>query len=194
MALAIALGDSKNSQRTLKTLAKSLQTALGLSGYLPAVISAGERMMIYNDINREYVSALDAAVEDRNNDQLERQIYTLEIALQLTTEEMACRECGPRLTAMRRMLDYANAFGPRLRIYPVCRAKTTMDSSTKHSNYCGIALPTILWTQPEPSLWKFNCKVNWSAFITALKNFPEDPPCRNGQRTCVILWPYSKLA
>ncbi len=175
-ALAIALDDSKTSLRTLKTLASALQTALGLGGYLPALISAGERMMIYNDINREYVSALDAAMEDRNDDQLQLQLYVMETALQLTTEENACREYGPQQTAMMRILDYVNAFGPRLRIYPVCRAKTTINKFSNHKTSCGIALPSRLWTQPDPTSWKFVCKINWSAFIKELQKIPDNDP------------------
>ena len=62
-ALAIAVDDTKTSLRTAKSLAVALKTALGLAGYLPALISAGERMLVYDDINSEYIAAAEAAID-----------------------------------------------------------------------------------------------------------------------------------
>ena len=62
-ALAIAVDDTKTSLRTAKSLAVALRTALGLAGYLPALISAGERMLVYDDINSEYIAAAEAAID-----------------------------------------------------------------------------------------------------------------------------------
>ena len=84
-ALAIALEDSKASLRILTMLAKAVRKAMIEGDYLPALISAGDRMMIYNDINKEYVSAFEAAMD----------LHIMETALRLTTEEKACREYGP---------------------------------------------------------------------------------------------------
>ena len=124
-ALAIAVDDSKSNLRTLKTLATALQTALGLAGYLPALISAGERMLIYDELHKEWIEAMDAVIDDDSDEQRHHKVYTMEIALQLASEAHACREYGPQQSAMISKLDQVNAFGPRLRIFPVCRAEGT---------------------------------------------------------------------
>ena len=94
-ALAIVVDDSKSNLRTLKTLATALQTALGLAGYLLALISAGERMLIYDELHKEWIEAMDAVIDDDSDEQRHHKVYTMEIALQLASEEHACREYGP---------------------------------------------------------------------------------------------------
>ena len=103
-------------------------------------------------------------------------LYALEVALQMATEEHACREYGPKQTTMMRILDQVNAFGPRLRIFPVCRAKMAANKLSGRETVCGIALPTRLWTQPDPTTFKFICKINWSAFNEELQKLPSDDP------------------
>ena len=100
----------------------------------------------------------------------------MEIALQMASETHACRECGPRQTAMMRKLDDVNAFGPRLRIFPVCRAERTTNEHPCQKTVCGIALPPRLWTRPDPDDFRFTCKINWSACITELQKLPKDDP------------------
>ena len=63
MALAIAVDDNKTSLRTANSLAKALKTALEWAGYRPALMKAGERMMIYDDIRKEYNEALDEVLD-----------------------------------------------------------------------------------------------------------------------------------
>ena len=175
-ALAIALDISRTRLRTLKTLATALPTALGLGGYLPALISAGERMIVYNDITKEYGAAFEAAMENKNDDHLQHHLHTMEIAMQLAAEENACQEYGHLQMAMSRKLDYVNAFGPRLRIFPVCTAKSALNTSTNQRPSCGIALPSRLWTQPDPKILKFVCEVNWSALTRELQRLPDHDP------------------
>ena len=160
-ALAIAVDDTKTSLRTAKSLAVALKTALGLAGYLPALISAGERMLVYDDINSEYIAAAEAAIDLEDmlpfpaegcrggeiDGRAQLRLYTAEIALQMAAEEHACREYGPQQTAMLRILDQINEFGPRLRIYPVCRAKTAIDKHSRLATTCVISFPNSLWTR-----------------------------------------------
>ena len=190
VALAIAVDDSKTNMRILKTLATALQTALGLAGYLPALVSAGERMLIYDEINKEYIEAMDAAInlqellpyptegcrEEEIDEQAQLRLYAAEAALQMAAEEHACREYGPKQTAMMRILDQINFFGPRLRIYPVCRAKTATSKFSSHKTACGISFPNSLWTRPDTDDYKLVCKINWTAFIKELQKLPKNDP------------------
>ena len=48
-ALAIAVDDNKTGLRIASSLAVALKTALGQAGYIPALIKAGERMLVYDE-------------------------------------------------------------------------------------------------------------------------------------------------
>ena len=75
---------------------------------------------------------------------------------------------------MLRALDYVNDYGQGLRLYHVCRAKTIQNKTTTQKSTCGLALPTKMWTQPDPTQWKFICKVNWNALVREHQQKPED--------------------
>ena len=131
MALAIAVDDNKTSLRTAKSLAEALKTALEWAGYIPALIKAGERMLIYDDIRKEYNAALEEVLdlEDKLpwppegerrpeiDGQAKLRLYTAEIALKMAAEEKACEDFGPHQAAMLKILDQINELGPRIRIY-----------------------------------------------------------------------------
>ena len=73
-ALTVALEHSKANLRLISQLSQALKTALTEGNYVQALNSAGERMMIYNDINDEYLSAFEAAMTNEDNDFLQRQL------------------------------------------------------------------------------------------------------------------------
>ena len=190
VALAIAVDGNKTSLRTANSLAVALKTALGQVGYIPALIKAGERMLVYDDINSEYMAAAEAAIDledmlpfpeegcrgGETDGEAQLRLYTAEIALQMAAEEQACREYGPQQSAMMRILHQINIFGPRLRIYPVCRAKTATNKHSSHKTACGISFPNSLWTRPDTDDYKLVCKINWTAFIKELQKLPKDDP------------------
>ena len=161
MALAIAVDDNRTSLRTASSLAMALKTALEWAGYRPSLIKAGERMLIYDDIKKEYNAALDEVLDLEEqlpwqaegarcpgiNGRAKLRLYTAEIALKMAAEEKACEEFGPHQAAMLKILDQINEIGPRIRIYPVCRARTVMSNPSSISTTCGISFPSCLWTK-----------------------------------------------
>ena len=62
-ALSIAVENLKPNYRIAKTLAMALMKALRVEGYIPAFAKAGERMLVYDDIKKEYNAALEAILD-----------------------------------------------------------------------------------------------------------------------------------
>ena len=182
MALAIAVDDNRTSLRTASSLAMALKTALEWAGYRPALVKAGERMLIYDDIRKEYNAALDEVLDledqlpwqaegDRCpgiNGRAKLRLYTAEIALKMAAEEKACEEFGPHQAAMLKILDQINEIGPRIRIYPVCRARTEMSNPSSISTTCGISFPSCLWTRSADG-YDLVCRIDWTAFTKKLQ-------------------------
>ena len=69
--------------------------------------------------------------------------------------------------AFRMFFDFMDTFGPDIRVYNVCRAKTGYDQSTGCACSCGLAFPNKLWLQPDPNTWKFKCKLDWRNLVKA---------------------------
>ena len=195
MALSIAVDDIKTNYSTAKTLAMALRRALWAEGYLPAFAKAGERMLVYDDLRKECNAALDEVleVEDERpwptegvrqpeiDEQAALRLYTAEFAVKMAAEEKACEEYGPRQSAMLQILDQINEVGKRIRIYPVCRARTEMGENPSVTTTCGISFPSCLWTRSENG-HELICRMDWTALIKKLQRLHWRDPIREWAR------------
>ena len=194
-ALSIAVENLKPSYRIAKTLAMALRRALG-NGFEPgdhtlALAKAGERMIVYDDIRKEYNAALETVLDMEEklpwptegarhpeiDEQAKLRLYTAEIALKLAAEEKACEEYGPHQTAMLEVLAQIDEIGDSIRIYPVCRAKVKGNKYPSKTGTCGISFPSCLWTRSANG-HELICKIDWAAFDRKLKGLHWRDPLR----------------
>ena len=187
-ALSIAVELLKPSYRIANSLARALRRALWpgqvTRDITYALARAGERMIIYHDIRKEYHAALESVqdMEDRlpwpaegclrGQPEIEEQprmrLYTAEIALRKAEEEKACEEYGPYQGAWLQVLADIDDMGERIRVYPVCRARLKGDGNHCGSGICGFSFPSSLWTRSEDG-HEFVCRINWEAFERKLE-------------------------
>ena len=184
-ALAIAAEILKPSYRIAKTLATALRRSfwpdLAAKDITYALARAGDRMILYDDIKKEYHAAQESVLEMEEklpwptegwqpevDEQTRVRLHTAEIALKLAREEKAGEEYGPHQAAWLQVLADIDEMGDRIRVYPVCRAKV---KETEHSNnpgICGLSFPSGLWTRSSDG-HEYICKVNWAAFEKKLR-------------------------
>ncbi len=158
-ALAIAAEILKPSYHTARIFATALRQSIwsGTSKDLAyALARAGDRMILYDDIRKDYQAALKAVLEMEDGlrwptqgrlqeaeytyaiEQTRMRLYTAEIAMKLAREEKACEEYGPRQTAWLQVLADVDEMGERIRVYPVCRARVKGDKNHGEPSICGL--------------------------------------------------------
>ena len=186
-ALSIAVENLRPSYRIAKTLAMALRRSLWngfeVKEHTYALARAGDRMIVYDDIRKEYNAALETVLNLEENlpwttegakhpeidEQAKLRLYTAKIALNLAAEEKACEEYGPHQTAMLEVLAQIDDIGDNIRIYPVCKAKVKGNNFPSNTGICGISFPSCLWTRSANG-HELICKINWAAFDRKLKN------------------------
>ena len=191
-ALSIAVEILKPSYRIAKTLAMALRRSFwpGFESrdITYALARAGERMIVYDDIRKEYQAALESVLHIQETlswptegwqpeiDEPSRlRLYTAEIALKLAEEEKACEEYGPHQTAWLQVLADIDEMGDCIRVYPVCRARVKGDKNPFELGICGFSFPSCLWTRSENG-HEFICKINWAAFERKLGALHDHDP------------------
>ncbi len=112
-ALSIAVENLRPSYRIAKTLAMALRRALWngfeAGDHTFALAKAGERMIVYDDIRKEYNAALETVLDMEEklpwptegarhpeiDEQAKLRLYTAEIAMKLAEEEKPARRTAP---------------------------------------------------------------------------------------------------
>ena len=195
-AIAIAVELLKPSYHTARILATALKRAIWTRtarDLAPTLARAGERMMLYEDLRRDYQAALNAVLqmeygyrwdtpmqwqEAEDTDEVKQtrmRLYTAEIAMKLAREEKACEEYGSRRTEWLQVLADVDEMGDRIRVYPVCRARIEGHKSQGESSICGLSFPSCMWTKSEYG-HEYICQVNWAAFEKKLCTIDDDDP------------------
>ena len=195
-ALAIAAEILKPSYHTARIFATALRQSIwsGTSKDLAyALARAGDRMILYDDIRKDYQAALRAVQEMEDGlrwatqgrlqeaeytyaiEQTRMRLYTAEIAMKLAREEKACEEYGPRQTDWLQVLADVDEMGERIRVYPVCRARVVGDKNQGEPSICGLSFPSCLWTRSENG-HEFICQINWAAFERKLCTLDDHDP------------------
>ena len=195
-ALAIAAEILKPSYHTARIFATALKQSIwsGTSKDLAyALARAGDRMILYDDIRKDYQAALRAVQEMEDGlrwatqgrlqqaeytdaiEQTRMRLYTAEIAMKLAREEKACEEYGPRQTDWLQVLADVDEMGERIRVYPVCRARVVGDKNQGEPSICGLSFPSCLWTRSENG-HEFVCQLNWAAFERKLCTLDDHDP------------------
>ena len=195
-ALTIAAEILKPSYHIARSLATALRRSIwsGTSKDLAyALARAGDRMILYDDIRKDYHAALKTVFEMEDElrrptqggqqeaedtdamEQTRMRLYTAEIAMKLAREEKACEEYGPNQTAWLQVLADVDEMGEHIRVYPVCRARVNGDKSPCESSICGLSFPSCLWTRSENG-HEFICKINWAAFERKLGTLHDHDP------------------
>ena len=184
-ALAIAAEILKPSYRIAKTLATALRRSFwpgfAAKDITYALARAGERMILYDDIRKEYHAALEAVLEMEEklpwptegwqpeiDEQTRMRLYTAEIALKLAREEKAGEEYGPHQAAWLQVLADIDEMGDRIKVYPVCRARVKEKEHPSNPEICGLSFPSSLWTRSNDG-HEYICKINWAAFERKLR-------------------------
>ena len=183
-ALAIAAEILKPSYHIAKTLATALRRSIwpGTSKDLAyALARAGERMILYDDIRKEYHAALETVLEMEDRlrwptegrqqeaehpyviEQTRMRLYTAEIAMKLAREEKACEEYGHKQAAWLQVLADIDEIGDRIRAYPVCRARVKEHEHPSYPGICGFSFPSSLWSRSSDG-HEYICRINWAAF------------------------------
>ena len=107
--------------------------------------------------------AYDECMQDCSDPEQLRRLEEAEDKLAAATGFKTMKEKGEEQPAPLKALDCVDAITPTMRIYNVCRAKTTYDTVKGRRCSCGLAFPAKMWSQPDPRRWTFKCNVKWEA-------------------------------
>ena len=160
------------------SLAQAMVEVIKEGGFFEAFAGAGLRMERANDTAELYQKAFDDYMNDPKNEEKKRAVEEMEEAYAATRDYQTCLEKGEQQVDYLKALDFVDTIGPKMRIYNVCRAKTSWDWSRGVACSCGLAFPNKMWYQPNPHRWKYKCRVMWEPLVREQEKNPADPMLR----------------